>query len=198
MQGETVRQGSNSEKNYHWIREVLETIVLTLLMFLIIHFAVQNYRVDGQSMEPTLHDQELILVDKASYLFHPPERGDVIVFHYPLDPHVDYVKRIVAVPGDIISVVGETVTVDGVRLNEPYINKDDPGNPFSPIRNSIVPSNDYFVMGDNRGNSSDSRQWSFVPRQNIVGKAAIIYWPFGVNNFGLLPNVDSVFAKVHQ
>jgi len=186
-----VRQGSNSEKNYRWIREVLETIVLTLLMFLIIHFAVQNYRVDGQSMEPTLHNQELILVDKASYLFHSPERGDVIVFHYPLDPQVDYVKRIVAVPGDIISVVGETVTVDGVTLNEPYINQDDPGNPFPPLTNRIVPPNDYFV-------SSDSRQWGFVPHQNIVGKAAIIYWPFGVNNFGLLPNVDSVFAKVHQ
>lgn len=193
-----MRQGPNSQKNYRWIREVLETIVLTLLMFLIIHFAVQNYRVDGQSMEPTLHDQELILVDKASYLFHPPQRGDVIIFHYPLNPHVDYVKRIIAVPGDIISVAGETITVDGVTLNEPYINKDDPGNPFRPFTNRIVPPDDYFVMGDNRGNSSDSRQWGFVPREKIVGKAAIIYWPFGVNNFGLLPNVDSVFAKVHQ
>lgn len=190
-------QGSKIEKRYRFVREILETITLTLLLFLVLHFAVQNFRVDGQSMEPTLHDQEYILVDKAAYLFHTPERGDVIVFEYPLNPQVDYVKRIIAVPGDIISVVGEKVTVDGVTLSEPYINKNDPFNPFQPTRSLIVGPNEYFVMGDNRGNSSDSRQWGFVPRQNIIGEAMFVYWPFNENNFGLLPNTSSVFAHVH-
>ena len=191
-------QGNNAKKRSGVAREIVETIILTLLVFLVLRFAVQNYRVDGQSMEPSLHDQEYILVDKAAYLFHPPERGDIIVFEYPFDPQVDYIKRIIAIPGDTISVVGETVAVDGVNLNEPYINKDDLFNPFGPIKNLVVKSGEYFVMGDNRGNSSDSREWGFVPRQNIIGKAALTYWPFGENNFGLLPNFSSVFAQVHQ
>jgi signal peptidase I len=190
-------QEPNVKKRSNVGREIVETIFLTLLIFLVLRFAVQNYRVDGQSMEPSLHDQEYILVDKAAYLFHPPERGDVIVFEYPLDPQVDYVKRIIAIPGDTITIVGETVKVDGVTLNEPYINKDDLFNPFGPIENRVVEPGEYFVMGDNRGNSSDSREWGFVPRQNIIGKAALTYWPLGENNFGLLPNVSSVFAQVH-
>jgi len=191
-------QERNAKKRPNVGREIVETILLTLLIFLVLRFAVQNYRVDGQSMEPSLHDQEYILVDKAAYLFHPPERGDVIVFEYPLDPQLDYIKRIIAIPGDVISIVGEKVTVDGVTLNEPYINKDDPFNPFAPIRNQVVKPGDYFVMGDNRGNSSDSREWGLVPRQNIIGKAELAYWPIGENNFGLLPNFSSVFAQVHQ
>ncbi len=185
------------ERRYRILREIIETITLTLLMFLVIRFAVQNFRVDGMSMEPTLHDQEFILVNKAAYIFHAPQRGDVIVFEYPLDPQVDYVKRIIAVPGDVISVVGEQVTVDGVTLHESYVNPADPFNPFAPIYNHVVPPNDYFVMGDNRGNSSDSRQWGFVPRQNIIGRATFVYWPFNSGNFGLLPDFSSVFGSVH-
>src|SRR5947209_2217053 len=102
------------------IREIIQTLTLVLLIFLVIRFAVQNYRVDGQSMEPTLHDQEYILVDKASYVFSAPGRGDVIVFQYPLNPQLDFIKRIIAIPGDVISITGPTVTVDGIQLNEPY------------------------------------------------------------------------------
>ena len=191
-------QDHDAKKRSNAAREIVETIILTLLIFLVLRFAVQNYRVDGQSMEPSLHDQEYILVDKAAYLFHPPERGDVIVFEYPRDIQIDYIKRIIAIPGDTISVVGQTVTVDGVTLHEPYINKDDPFNPFLPFRNLVVGPGEYFVMGDNRGNSSDSREWGLVPRQNIIGKAALTYWPIGENNFGLLPNFNSVFAQVHR
>lgn len=190
-------QGKGFERRYRLIREVIETVALTLLMFLIIRFAVQNFRVDGMSMEPTLHNGEFILVDKAAYLFHAPSRGDVIVFEYPRDPSVDYIKRIIAIPGDTISVVGEKVTVDGVTLNEPYVNPADPGNPFPPIINRKVGPNDYFVMGDNRGNSSDSRQWGFVPLSNIIGQASFVYWPFNEGNFGLLANVSNVFAGIH-
>jgi len=193
-----VSQGKGFERRYRLLREIIETITLTLLMFLIIRFAVQNFRVDGMSMEPTLHNQEYILVNKAAYVFHAPHRGDVIVFEYPPDPQVDYVKRIIAIPGDVISVVGEKVTVDGVTLREPYVNPSDPFNPFPPIYNHTIPANQYFVMGDNRGNSSDSRQWGYVPRQNIIGQATFVYWPFDGGNFGLLPDFSSVFASIHQ
>ena len=191
-----MRQRKSFESRYRLIREIIETITLTILMFLIIRFAVQNFRVDGMSMEPTLHNGEFILVNKAAYIFHPPQRGDVIVFGYPLNPQVDYIKRIIAIPGDTISVVGNRVTVDGVRLNEPYINPNDISNPFSPVHEVVAPG-EYFVMGDNRGNSSDSRQWGFVPQQNIIGEATFVYYPFNEGNFGLLGNFSSVFAAVH-
>jgi signal peptidase I len=193
-----VSQRKNFESRYRLVREIIETIALTILMFLVIRFAVQNFRVDGMSMEPTLHDGEFILVNKAAYLFNPPQRGDVIVFEYPRDTQVDYIKRIIAIPGDTISVVGTKVTVDGVTLNEPYVNQADNSNPFGNIINRHVPPGDYFVMGDNRGNSSDSRDWGFVPRQDIIGEATFVYYPFNEGNFGLLANYSSVFAAVHQ
>ncbi len=190
----------NFEKQYRLVREVIEMAVLTVLMFLIIQLAVQNYFVDGTSMEPNLHNEERILVDKWTYLFHAPARGDVIVFIAPPDPSSDYVKRIIAVPGDMITINNTTVIVDGVTLQEPYIDPKRQGNPYfnNVIHNLTVPPGKYFVLGDNRGGSSDSRDWGFVPRENIIGRAALVYWPFGEDNYGLLPNVSSVFAKVHQ
>jgi signal peptidase I len=188
------------EKRYRLVREIIETIVLTILMFLVIHTAVQNFNVDGMSMEPTLHNGELILVDKWSYLFHAPSRGDVIVFVAPPSPSEDFVKRIVAVPGDTITIHNTTVIVDGTALNETYVAPQNQGNPyaFKSINNMVVPPNHFFVMGDNRANSYDSRAWGFVPKANIIGRAALVYWPLGENNDGLLPNVSNVFASVHQ
>lgn len=188
------------EKRYRLIREIIETIVLTILMFLVIRFAVQNFNIEGTSMEPSLHNTELILVDKWSYLFHAPDRGDVIVFVAPPDPSQDYIKRIIAIPGDTLTIHDTTVIVDGVTLSEPYVAPQNQGNPyaFKVINNMVIPSNDYFVLGDNRGGSSDSRNWGFVPRANIIGKAALVYWPLGQNNDGFLPNYASVYANVHQ
>ena len=190
----------NFEKRYRLVREVIETIVLTLLMFLVINLAVQNFDVDGHSMEPNLHDQERLMVDKWTYLFHPPARGDVVVFVAPPNPSLDYVKRIIGLPGDVITIHNTTVIVDGVTLNDTFVKPANQGNPFAEkhIENMLVPPNDYFVMGDNRGDSSDSRDWGFLPRKNIIGRAALIYWPLGQDNDGLLPNVSSVFANVHQ
>jgi signal peptidase I len=193
-----VSQRKSFESRYRLIREIIETITLTILMFLIIRFAVQNFRVDGMSMEGSLHNGEYILVNKAAFLFHAPERGDVIVFEYPLNPQIDYIKRIIAIPGDTISIVDTKVAVDGVTLNEPYINQSDNFNPFPSIVNRRVPPGDYFVMGDNRGNSSDSRQWGFVPQQNIIGQATFVYYPFNEGNFGLLGNYSNIFAAVHS
>ena len=186
------------EKRYRFIREIMETIVLTILMFVIINLAVQNYDIQGPSMESTLHNQERIMVDKVSYLFHPPSRGDVIVFIAPNNPSLNYIKRIIAIPGDVISVDDITVKVDGVTLREPYVDPKRQGNPYDPIDNRVVPPNNYFVMGDDRVNSSDSRDWGFVPRGNIIGRAALVYWPLGQDNDGFLHNYSSVFANVHQ
>ena len=188
------------EKRYRLVREVIETIVLTVLMFLVIRFAVQNFNIEGHSMEPSLHDQELILVDKWTYLFHPPSRGDVIVFIAPPQPSQDYIKRVIGIPGDMITIQNTTVIVDGVPLKETYVDPRNQGSTFEDrhIVNMVVPPNDYFVLGDNRANSSDSRVWGFVPKQNIIGRAALVYWPLQQDNDGFLPNVTAVYANVHQ
>src|ERR1700694_3368794 len=137
------------EKKYRLVREVIETIVLTVLMFLVIRFAVQNFNVDGTSMEPSLHNGELILVDKWTYLFRPPQRGDVIVFVAPPAPTLDYVKRVIAIPGDRITINNTTVIVDGTTLNETYVASINQGNQFDykHISNMLVPANMYFVLG---------------------------------------------------
>jgi len=196
--GDNVKVEQNFEKRYRFIREVMETIVLTVLMFVIINLAVQNYDIQGPSMEPTLHNQERIMVDKVSYSFHLPSRGDIIVFTAPNNPSLNYVKRIIGIPGDTITVDDTTVKLDGVTLREPYIDPKRQGNPYDPIDNRVVPAGNYFVMGDDRVNSSDSRDWGFVPRKNIVGRAAVVYWPLGQDNNGFVRNYSSVFAHVRQ
>ncbi len=198
--GDLVNPEFDFEKRYRLVREVIETAVLTLVMFLIIRFAVQNYFVDGMSMEPNLHNQERILVDKWTYLFHAPARGDIIIFIAPPDPSQDYVKRIIGIPGDVVTINETTVIVDGVTLQERYVDSGRQGNPYDykTIHDMVVPPGNYFVLGDNRGGSSDSRDWGFVPGQNIIGRASLVYWPFGEDNDGLIPNVSYVFASVHQ
>ena len=184
------------EKRYRLVREIIETVVLTFLMFLVIRLAVQNFNIDGMSMEPNLHNQELILVDKWSYLFHAPARGDVIVFVAPPNPTQDYIKRIIGLPGDIITIQDTTVLVNGKPLSEPYIDPHRQGNPYQPFVNRVVPPNSYFVLGDNRNGSSDSRDWGCVPRQNVIGRAALVYWPLGQSNNGLLPSVAQTFTNI--
>lgn len=190
----------NTGKRYRFVRELVETLALTVLLFLAINFAVQKFDVVGKSMESRLHNQESLIVDKASYYVRQPARGDVIVFEAPPQPTADYIKRIIAVPGDVISVENGVPTVDGVRLNETYVDPAKAGaSPTDrPVHNLLVSPGYYFVMGDNRVDSYDSRSWGLVPRANIIGRAALIYWPFKADNIGLLPDVSSVYAKVHQ
>lgn len=186
--------------HHHLIREVAETVILALLMFLAIRFAIQNFTIDGTSMEQSLHNGELILVDKWTYLFHPPARGDVVVFRAPPDPTQDYIKRVIGLPGDTISIRGTTIVVNGVPLNEPYVAIQNQGIPpgARTISGLLVPASDYFVLGDNRAVSSDSRIWGFLPVGNIIGRAAFVYWPLGQNNDGLLPDESSVFAGIRE
>jgi signal peptidase I len=187
-----------SEKRTHLIREVIETIALTLIVFLVIRFAAQSFRVDGDSMNPGLHTDEFVLVDKASYLFQAPQRGDVIVFHYPLDTQRDFIKRVIGLPGDIINVTSTSVIVDDRTLQEPYIS--DPYNcvsdPYNCGSNTWkLGPNQFFVMGDNRPNSLDSRTWGPLDRSYIIGKAVVVYWP--VTNWELINSFPTVFAAIH-
>jgi signal peptidase I len=177
-------------KRSHLAREIIETIALTLIIFFVIRFAVQNYQVEGISMQPTLVNNELVLVNKMAYLFHAPERGDVIVFHWPVNTQKDLIKRVIGLPGDVIVMDSKTVKVNGVVLNEPYISA--PANPVANVWK--VPPDDYFVMGDNRQYSDDSRDWGYVPKDFIVGKAALIYWP--MHDWQFLNTYPQVYDRI--
>lgn len=184
------------EQGEHWgarlLREMLEVAVLTLLLFVGVRLLVQNYQVDGPSMQPTLQNQEYILVDKASYYLHSPQRGDVIVFEYPNDTRVDYVKRIIGLPGDTVQILGDgEVFVDGTEIHEPYTSC--VCNIYGP-QVWHVPQGYYFVMGDHRDDSQDSRAFGPVARNLIIGKAALVYWPF--KQVKMLSDYPSVYANV--
>lgn len=178
--------------------EVLTIATLALFIVLIIHFGLQNYTIEGKSMEPTLHDREMMVVDKVNYLFHSPARGDVVVFEAPPAPSQVYVKRIIGLPGDRVTIAGPRVTVDGITLREFYVAPSLQGNPYPSFSDRIVPPGMYFVLGDDRANSSDSRDWGFVPRQHIIGLARLVDWPLGQDNDGFLPTASSVFCGIHQ
>lgn len=158
-------------------REILETLILTVAIFLVVKVAVQNFRVDGESMLPNLHNGEYILVNKFDYLVGAPQRGDIVVFRaVPAgDPDKDFIKRVVALPGETVAVRNNTVYINGRRLHESYHHL--PSNyTFGPEK---VPAGDYFVLGDHRGNSDDSHMWTtpWLPRNDIIGKAWVSYWP---------------------
>ncbi len=178
------------KRSSHLVREIIETLALTLIIFLVIHFTVQNYMVDGTSMQPGLNNNQYVLVNKLAYLFHTPERGDVIVFHWPVDTTKDLIKRVIGLPGDVIVVDRTTVMVNGVVLKEPYISV--PANPKGD--RLVVPPNDYFVMGDNRQVSDDSRDWGFVPKSYIIGKAVLVYWP--INSWHLINTYPPVYSGI--
>lgn len=177
-------------KRSHLAREIIETFALTLIIFLVIHFTVQNYMIDGTSMQPGLNNNQYVLVNKLAYLFHAPERGDVIVFHFPRDTNKDLIKRVIGLPGDVIVTDLTTVKVNGVVLKEPYISV--PANPSG--NKWIVPPNEYFVMGDNRQVSDDSRDWGFVPKSYIIGKAVLVYWP--LNNIQIINTYSPIFSAI--
>lgn len=183
-------KSSPKKSSSHVTREIIETIALTVFIFIVIHFTVQNYLVDGISMQPGLKNGEYVLVNKVAYVFHAPERGDVIVFEWPVDTTKNLIKRVIGLPGDKIVITGSTVTVDGVTLNEPYISS--PQNFSGKVIN--VPANDYFVMGDNRPDSDDSRDWGFLPRNYIIGKAVMVYWP--ISNWQIINTYSPVYNKI--
>jgi signal peptidase I len=179
-----------------FLLDFLETIAVSLAIFAVVYlFLFQPHQVDGQSMVPNFHDKEYILTDKVSYRLGQPKRGDVVVFHSPQDERVDYIKRVVAVPGDIIMVKGGYMYLNDQKLEEGYINN--PGQVVSGrfLRESAqveVPPDQYLVLGDNRLHSSDSREWGFVTKGAIVGRAFFRYWP--IPAFGVIKTAEADFT----
>jgi len=168
------------------LREILGTIILAIVVFILLQTTVQSFIVDGYSMEDSFHDgQRLIIVkDAIAYAFYEPKWGDVAVFHPPGNRQEDYIKRIIGLPGDTIEVKEGAVYINGTELDEPYV-KDPPAYTLDPIK---VPENKYFVLGDNRNNSNDSHNGWMVPRQNILGRAWLSIWT--PDEWGLAPNYN--------
>lgn len=163
------------EEKTNWTRfflDVVETVVLAVVLFVGINAVSARVRVDGFSMRPTLEDGEFLLVNKLSYIFGEVERGDIIVFHFPLNPEEELIKRVIGLPGDHIVVKDSQVFVNDQLLSEPYIAQ-------SPLYYGdwVVKEGHLFVLGDNRNNSNDSKDWGMLPEENVVGKAVLIYWP---------------------
>jgi signal peptidase I len=154
------------------LREIVETVLLTAILFLVVNGTTGRFQVRGYSMEPTLYDGQYLIVSKVIYWVHPPERGDVVVFRPPNGSSEDYIKRVIGLPGETIEIRGGTVWINGVALEEPYITA---AGGDSGLR--TLGDEQYFVLGDNRNNSSDSRSWGVLPRQDIIGKAWLCYWP---------------------
>lgn len=168
------------------VREIVETIALALLIFLLVRLAAQNFRIEGSSMEPNLHNGQFLIVNKLVYYLHPPERGDVIVFQAPDSPRKDYIKRVVGLPGEEVEIVDGQVFVNGLRLEESYIAQ--PGSrSWGP---EVVGDFEYLVLGDNRRNSRDSTNWGMLDGNAIIGKGWICYWP--PRDFGLVPHYNFV------
>lgn len=167
--------------------DVVETLVFSLLLFALINTLTARIRVDGLSMEPTLHSGEFVIVNRLAYRLGEPEIGDVIVFHPPNDPEQEYIKRVIGLPGDEVVIADQQVMVNDQLLVEPYI-------AAAPRYESswIIPEGSLFVLGDNRNNSSDSHSWGPVPLENVVGKAVIVYWP--PSEWGLVEHAFPSFA----
>jgi signal peptidase I len=162
-----------------WFRDIL--LAFAIAIFIVI-FVVQPVKVEGTSMQPRLVDQERIFVNRFIYRFQEIHRGDVVVFWYPRDRSKSFIKRVLGIPGDQIEIRAGTVYVNGARSNEPYLNP--AFRDFKSFQPVLVPSGKYFVLGDHRNSSNDSRSWGFVPRELIYGKAVFSYWP--VSRVGLV------------
>lgn len=170
------------------LRDILETALLTLIIFLGVRFGVQTFRVEGFSMEPTLRTNQYLLINKLSYMMSEPQRGDVVVLRFPQDPRRDFIKRIVGLPGEEVEVRGGVVFIDGRPLHEPYIL----ARPAYPYSKKRVPPGSYFVLGDNRNNSHDSHVWDWLPMEYIIGKAWVSYWP--AETWGAVQHNSGEFA----
>lgn len=176
--------GSGEEETSHW-KEYAKAAVIALALALFIRtFVVQAFKIPSESMMETLLVGDHLLVNKMAPRFSTPERGDILVFRYPLDHSRDFVKRVVGLPGETLEMVRNTVYINGRPLDEPYAiyQTSGFGNHFGPI---TVPDGHLFMMGDNRDNSQDSRVWGTLDMDEIRGKAFIIHWSWRENSFGV-------------
>ncbi len=175
-----VRRPADESREHFWAEARLlarDLFFALMIMALVLVFVVQPVKVEGTSMLPRLHDGERIFVNKLIYYGLPElERGDIVVFWYPDDPSKSYIKRVIGLPGETVQLRGGRILVNGKELQEPYL---DPALNAAPDERApvYVKPHYYFVMGDNRDNSSDSRSWGLVPEKYIYGKALFRYWP---------------------
>lgn len=177
------KQSSQTQKKERGLLlEVAEVAVLAFALFLVINFVLQTVHVIGSSMYPTLKDQDYLIATKIDYRLHPPQRGDIIIMRDPYDPSKDFIKRVIAVPGDRLLIRGGAVYVDGRKLIEPYLDSEpwteQADYPAGGAGSGVVlKSDDYFVMGDNRNHSSDSRVFGLIHRDQIEARAWIRLFP---------------------
>ncbi|MEZ4104499.1 MAG: signal peptidase I [Candidatus Paceibacterota bacterium] len=176
------------EKEEHPILEIIRFSIIALIIVVPIRmFIAQPFIVSGASMENTFHTGEYLIIDQVSYYLHEPNRGDVIVFRYPKDPSKFFIKRVIGLPGETVKIENSTVTIinddnpNGLTLNEPYIKSMDIGNHLT----EELGPREYFVMGDNRDQSSDSRAWGVLQEERIIGKAFLRLFP--PKNIGVMP-----------
>ncbi len=163
--------------------EILQTILIAAALYFVVDVIIGREEVFNVSMEPTVVQGEVIFVNKLAYRLDEVDRGDIVTFHAPLDPQVNYIKRVIGLPGDEVKISAGEVYINGKKVDEPYLN-----NIAMDENTWLVPEGMYFVMGDNRQNSIDSRTWGFVPEGNLVGKALAVYWP--ITHIRLLKHVD--------
>ncbi|MBI1882466.1 MAG: signal peptidase I [Chloroflexi bacterium] len=192
LEDEPPAEGNVSSWKTAWavVREVGETIILTLIIFFLIQTVIRNFRVVGTSMVNNLHDGQYLIIDKLSYSpfvtrvlsMGGPQRGDVIVFEPPNRPGEDYVKRIIGLPGEVVEVRAGQVFINGEALTEPF--EPTPGT-YTMSDPVVVPEGQVFVLGDNRNNSNDSHNWGTLPVDKIVGRAWLSYWP--PPEWGIIP-----------
>ena len=169
-----------SEGNWRqMLIDILETLVISVVLFVLINSVSARIRVESVSMKGTLNPGDFVLVNRLAYKWSDVNRGDVVVFDPPFDSPEPYVKRVIGLPGEVVRIEDGHVYVDDVLVQEPYLKVD-----FHSNGSWEIPADAIFVMGDNRNNSSDSRSWGTVPTENILGKALFVYWP--VNQWGAL------------
>jgi signal peptidase I len=179
-----VSEKAEDGRRHPWlgmVREVAETVLLTVVILLVINLVSGRFRIEGPSMRPNLHEGQYLIINKIVYRFQEPSRGDIIVFHHPNNTSRDLIKRIIGLPGETIDVRAGRVYVDGQPLEEPYVLQ------LGRYSGSYkVGPDEYFVLGDNRPNSDDSHNWGQLRREDIVGKAWISYWP--PDQWGMVPH----------
>ncbi len=167
---------ANQEKRHglrRFLLEMIETLLLSLVLFSVINAVSARIRIESISMQPTLYAGDFVIVNKLAYKLGQPDRGDVIVFRFPPDPQREpYIKRVIGLPGDTVRITDGKVYVNDTLLEEPYISA-----PPAYEGSWNVPDDSLFVLGDNRNSSSDSHQWGMVPLENVIGKAVVVYWP---------------------
>lgn len=168
--------------------DTLETVLVVAAIFVVAYlFFFQPHQVIGNSMDPNFHDREYILTDKISYRFREPKRGEVIIFKSPPDPEKEYIKRIIGLPEEKIKISQGKIYINDKQLTEYYLPREffvAAGSFLKEEQESEIGKNEYFVLGDNRNHSSDSRDWGLVKKREIIGKAWFRYWP--LSRFGLV------------